>query len=353
MRGEPSRGEARRGVAKRAQAPRARRGSWRRTSSSRCPSEVELPPETGETFAENAASEGGHRRGGHRPPGRRRRLRHRGLRPRRRPRGALGALRGRVGHDEENLAKLLREVPEEGDRRVAYVCVLAYVPASGGRGVGDGLSSAAAKASCPRAAEAPGASGTTRPSCRTTAPGRTMAELDPAAKDRISHRGRAARELLARLAEDRSRESLGARARSRWSRAPGARARPRSRSSRTAFSSRSRWWPARSPARSRSSPRPSTPSVDLLASVIAFFSVRKAEEPADDVPPLRPREGRERGRRRRGPPHPRGGGRDRLRVGAPARGSSPGRDDLVRHRGGRRLGRCEPGGVLYLFRRAR
>ncbi len=38
---------------------------------------------------------------------------------------------------------------------------------------------------------------------------------------------------------------------------------------------------ARSPDRSRSSPRRSTPGIDLLASVIAFFSVRAADEPAD------------------------------------------------------------------------
>ena len=34
---------------------------------------------------------------------------------------------GEHATDEDNLAKLLREVPDDGDRRVAYVCALAYV----------------------------------------------------------------------------------------------------------------------------------------------------------------------------------------------------------------------------------
>ena len=33
--------------------------------------------------------------------------------------------------DEENLAKLLDEVPDDGDRRVAYVCALAYAEPGG------------------------------------------------------------------------------------------------------------------------------------------------------------------------------------------------------------------------------
>src|ERR1044072_352575 len=33
---------------------------------------------------------------------------------------------GEDASDEENLAKLLAEVPDEGDRRVSYVCAVAY-----------------------------------------------------------------------------------------------------------------------------------------------------------------------------------------------------------------------------------
>ena len=95
------------------------------------PPDVELPPETGETFAENALIKA------------------------RAAAGATGgpaiaddsgieaaALGGRPGvrsaryagedaTDEENLEKLLREVPEDGERRVAYVCALAYVAPGG------------------------------------------------------------------------------------------------------------------------------------------------------------------------------------------------------------------------------
>src|SRR5439155_22510064 len=39
---------------------------------------------------------------------------------------------GEHATDEENLSKLLREVPDDGDRSVRYVCALAYVdPRSG------------------------------------------------------------------------------------------------------------------------------------------------------------------------------------------------------------------------------
>jgi len=38
---------------------------------------------------------------------------------------------GENATDEENLAKLLRDVPEDGDRRVAYVCALVHVAEDG------------------------------------------------------------------------------------------------------------------------------------------------------------------------------------------------------------------------------
>ena len=55
----------------------------------------------------------------------------------RRPRSAAGpgcgrrATRVTGASDEENLAKLLAEVPDDGDRRVAYVCALAYAEPGG------------------------------------------------------------------------------------------------------------------------------------------------------------------------------------------------------------------------------
>ena len=107
---------------------------------------------------------------------------------------------GEDATDEENLAKLLSEVPADGDRRVAYVCALAYVE-PGGRG-GDRARALRGPAGA-RAARRAAASATTRPSSPTTIPGdeRTMAELTPDEKDAISHRGRAARALAIRLLE--------------------------------------------------------------------------------------------------------------------------------------------------------
>ena len=95
-------------------------------SSRRCPRTVILPPEDGETFAENALGQGARRGAGARAAEHRRRLGHRGRRARRRAGGALGALRGRAAQrDEENLAKLLREAP--AGSALEYVCVIAYV----------------------------------------------------------------------------------------------------------------------------------------------------------------------------------------------------------------------------------
>src|ERR687895_1964143 len=95
------------------------------------PAEVTLPPETGTTFADNAL---GKARAAAAATGRTSIADDSGI--------EAAALRGAPGvwsaryagdgaTDEENLAKLLREVPDDGDRRVAYVCALAYVEASG------------------------------------------------------------------------------------------------------------------------------------------------------------------------------------------------------------------------------
>ena len=60
-----------------------------------------------------------------------------------------------------------------------------------------------------------------------------------------------------------------------------------------------------------------------MASFIAYFSVRQAEEPADADHPLRPREVRERRRGGRGRPDPHRLGRDRLRGDPQPRASAP------------------------------
>ena len=103
------------------------------------PDDVELPPETGETFADNALVQGAGRGGGHRRPGAWPTT-PASRRPRWAARPGVRSARyaGEHASDEENLAKLLREVPADGDTRVAYVCALAYVEPGRRRGAGRG-----------------------------------------------------------------------------------------------------------------------------------------------------------------------------------------------------------------------
>lgn len=104
---------------------------------------------------------------------------------------------GEVATDAENLQLLLRST-EPGDR-LEYVCVIAWVdPASGEEQAFEGRCSGK-RAASPRGEGGFGYDPAFEPD---EAPGQTMAELEPAEKDRISHRGRAARRLLEWL-EDR------------------------------------------------------------------------------------------------------------------------------------------------------
>ena len=99
--------------------------------------------------------------------------------------------------DGENLAKLRREAPPGS--RLRYVCVIAHVAADGTEhcfeGTCDGTMSAEV-----RGAGGFGYDPVFVPDDPLAA-GRTMAELSDADKDAISHRGHAARALLAWLAE--------------------------------------------------------------------------------------------------------------------------------------------------------
>jgi XTP/dITP diphosphohydrolase len=113
--------------------------------------------------------------------------------------GAPGARSARYAGenatDEENLKKLLREVPADGDRRVAYVCALAFV-----NGDQEELFEGRCEgtlATEPRGSGGFGYDPAFVPADR--ADGRTMAELSVEEKDAISHRGRAARAFLAWL----------------------------------------------------------------------------------------------------------------------------------------------------------
>jgi XTP/dITP diphosphohydrolase len=162
------------------------------------PDDVELPPETGETFADNALEKA---RAAAAATGQVAIADDSGI--------SAYALGGRPGvrsaryagehaTDEENLQKLLDEVPDAGDRRVAYVCALAYVDPDGEERVFEARCEGTL-AHDPRGDGGFGYDPAFLPADRDD--GRTMAELTPDEKHAISHRGRAARMLLEWLAE--------------------------------------------------------------------------------------------------------------------------------------------------------
>jgi XTP/dITP diphosphohydrolase len=165
------------------------------------PDEVELPPETGRTFADNATIKARAAAGA---TGRVSVADDSGI--------AAAALGGRPGvysaryagehaADEENLAKLLREVPADGDLRVAYVCAFACAEPDGRVHVVEGRCEGTLTHD-PRGNGGFGYDPAFVPADRDD--GRTMAELTPEEKDAISHRGRAARAFLAWEAEHRT-----------------------------------------------------------------------------------------------------------------------------------------------------
>jgi XTP/dITP diphosphohydrolase len=104
---------------------------------------------------------------------------------------------GAHASDQQNLDKLLREVEDAADRRAAYVCALAAVAPDGQRALFEGRCEG-------RLANSPRGSGGFGydPIFLPDEEGgeTTMAELPAERKNRISHRGRAARLLLDWLA---------------------------------------------------------------------------------------------------------------------------------------------------------
>jgi XTP/dITP diphosphohydrolase len=162
------------------------------------PEVVELPPEDGETFVENAL---GKARAAARATGAVAIADDSGI--------AAAALGGAPGvrsaryagegaSDEQNLAKLLREVPAGG--ALEYVCALVYVDPR------TGLEQVFEERCSGRLAERPRGEGGFGYDPAFLAddgpPDLTMAELSPAQKDAISHRGRAARALGQWLSEE-------------------------------------------------------------------------------------------------------------------------------------------------------
>jgi XTP/dITP diphosphohydrolase len=157
------------------------------------PEGIELPPETGETFADNALIKA---RAAAEATGRAAIADDSGIEA-----AALGGApgvrsaryAGENATDEENLAKLLREVPPDGDTDVTYVCVLAYVEPGGREELFYGRCEGTLTHD-PRGTGGFGYDPAVVPKDRDD--GRTMAELSPEEKHAISHRGRAARAFV-------------------------------------------------------------------------------------------------------------------------------------------------------------
>jgi XTP/dITP diphosphohydrolase len=159
------------------------------------PDNVELPPEHGDTFQANALPKA---RAAAAATGRASIADDSGIEAQALG-GAPGVLSARYAgegaSDEQNLRKLLEEAPPGS--ALAYVCALAYVdPVSGVERVFTGRSEGRLAAD-PRGERGFGYDPAFIPDEH---PGElTMAQLSDERKDEISHRGRAARELLAWL----------------------------------------------------------------------------------------------------------------------------------------------------------
>jgi XTP/dITP diphosphohydrolase len=161
------------------------------------PDSVELPPEEGETFADNALAKA---RAARAATGEAAVADDSGI--------EAAALDGRPGvlsarfagpnaSDEQNLALLISELEGAEDRSVAYVCALAYVGAGGEELVVEGRCEGRL-ISEPRGAGGFGYDPAFVPADTPADDQRTMAELSPPEKNAISHRGRAARALAGR-----------------------------------------------------------------------------------------------------------------------------------------------------------
>lgn len=108
---------------------------------------------------------------------------------------------GRAKNDDDNLQLVLDQVHDvpDGRRGAAFVCVAAYVTPDGEELVAEGrLDGTLARA--PRGGNGFGYDPIFVPLGDT----RTTAEMEPAAKDAISHRGQAFRALVRRILEGRT-----------------------------------------------------------------------------------------------------------------------------------------------------
>ncbi len=163
------------------------------------PHGYESPVEDGDTFEANALIKARAAHAALGGAGARRRLGDRILRPRRRARDLLGALRRARGRATRRTSTscCAKSTPSGGERRAAYVCVLALIDADGTEHVFE--------ANCEGVLlrERRGGGGFGYDPIFVpddTDDDRTMSELSADEKNAISHRGRAARLLAAHLA---------------------------------------------------------------------------------------------------------------------------------------------------------
>jgi len=163
------------------------------------PEDVELPPETGDTFEANALIKARAARAATGMPaiaddsG----IAARALGGRPGVRSARYA--GEDATDEENLQKLLHEVAAAGeDRSVAYVCAIAYIDENDRERVYEARCEGELTLE-PRGTGGFGYDPAVIPLDTGPEDDRTMAELAPEEKHAISHRGRAARLLAESL----------------------------------------------------------------------------------------------------------------------------------------------------------
>jgi len=157
------------------------------------PAELESPEETGETYAANALIKA---RAAAQATGRAAFADDSGIEAEAldwRPGVRTARFAGEHASDGENLAKLHREAP--AGSRARYVCAIAHVTPEGEEHVFE----AGCEGTLAVEPSGGGGFGYDPLFVPVEHPERTMAELTDAEKDAISHRGRAARELLAWL----------------------------------------------------------------------------------------------------------------------------------------------------------
>ena len=162
------------------------------------PEEIEIPPETGTTFTDNALLKA---RATHAATGEPTIADDSGI--------AVDALGGRPGvhsarfagpdaTDEQNLDLLITQVARQEDRSAAYVCVIAHIDSEGDESLFKGRCEGTLIIE-PRGSGGFGYDPAFVPVDTGPADQRTMAELTPDEKNAISHRGRAARALARAL----------------------------------------------------------------------------------------------------------------------------------------------------------